>query len=122
MFAVAEHRLPKGGSGLGRATHGRCSSPQACYYRHERFGSLRRAILATRYLLADLFRRGRTLALGVAIVLSVIGAYAVYRYYSEYSHVLPVEDPDAHDVLGHDLHSTNLPQLHHEHKDAQPER
>lgn len=28
-------------------------------------------------------------ALGVAIVLSVIGAYAVYRYYSEYSHVLP---------------------------------
>lgn len=61
-------------------------------------------------------------ALGVAIVLSVIGAYAVYRYYSEYSHVLPVEDPDAHDVLGHDLHSTHLPHLHHEHKDAQPER
>ena len=32
-------------------------------------------------------------AFGVAIVLSVIGAYAAYRYYSEYSHVLPIEDP-----------------------------
>ena len=38
-------------------------------------------------------------ALGVAIVLTVIGAYALYRYYS--------------DVLGHDLHSTHLPHLHH---------
>ena len=55
-------------------------------------------------------------ALGVAIILSVIGAYAVYRYYSMYSHVLPVEDPDAHDVLGHDLHSTHLPHLHNEQK------
>ncbi len=52
-------------------------------------------------------------ALGVAIVLTVIGAYALYRYYSKYSHVLPNEDPDAHDVLGHDLHSTHLPHLHH---------
>ena len=48
-----------------------------------------------------------------AIVLTVIGAYALYRYYSKYSHVLPNEDPDAHDVLGHDLHSTHLPHLHH---------
>lgn len=61
-------------------------------------------------------------AFGVAIVLSAIGAYAAYRYYSEYSHVLPAEDPDAHDVLGHDLHSTHLPHLHHEHEDAQSER
>ena len=45
--------------------------------------------------------------------LLVIGAYALYRYYSKYSHVLPNEDPDAHDVLGHDLHSTHLPHLHH---------
>lgn len=52
-------------------------------------------------------------ALGIAIVLTVIGAYALYRYYSKYSHVLPNEDPDAHDVLGHDLHSTHLPHLHH---------
>ena len=37
----------------------------------------------------------------------------LYRYYSKYSHVLPNEDPDAHDVLGHDLHSTHLPHLHH---------
>ena len=43
----------------------------------------------------------------------MIGAYALYRYYSKYSHVLPNEDPDAHDVLGHDLHSTHLPHLHH---------
>ena len=49
-------------------------------------------------------------ALGVAIVLTVIGAYALYR---KYLHVLPNEDPDAHDVLGHDLHSTHLPHLHH---------
>ena len=28
-------------------------------------------------------------ALGVAIVLTVIGAYALYRYYSKYSHMLP---------------------------------
>ena len=47
-------------------------------------------------------------ALGVAIVLTVIGAYTLYRYYSKYSHVLPNEDPDAHD-----LHSTHLPHLHH---------
>lgn len=52
-------------------------------------------------------------ALGIAIVLTVIGIYAMYRYYSKYSHVLPNEDPDAHDVLGHDLHSTHLPHLHH---------
>ena len=52
-------------------------------------------------------------ALGIAIVLTVIGIYALYRYYSKYSHVLPNEDPDAHDVLGHDLHSTHLPHLHH---------
>lgn len=52
-------------------------------------------------------------ALGIAIVLTVIGAYALYRDYSKYSHVLPNEDPDAHDVLGHDLHSTRLPHLHH---------
>lgn len=52
-------------------------------------------------------------ALGIAIVLTVIGIYAMYRYYSKYSHVLPNEDPDAHDVLGHDLHSTHLPRLHH---------
>ena len=43
-------------------------------------------------------------------------------YSAAASHVLPVEDPDAHDVLGHDLHSTHLPHLHHENKDAQPER
>ena len=52
-------------------------------------------------------------ALGIAIVLTVIGAYALYRDYSKYSHVLPNEDPDAHDVLGHDLHPTRLPHLHH---------
>lgn len=52
-------------------------------------------------------------ALGIAIVLTVIGIYAMYRYYSKYSHVLPNEDPDAHDVLGHDLHSIHLPYLRH---------
>ena len=43
----------------------------------------------------------------------MIGAYALYRYYSKYRTVLPNEDPDTHDVLGHDLHSTHLPHLHH---------
>ena len=32
-------------------------------------------------------------ALGIAIVLTVIGAYALYRDYSKYSHVLPERGP-----------------------------
>ena len=32
-------------------------------------------------------------ALGIAIVLTVIGAYALYRYYSKYSHCAPERGP-----------------------------
>ena len=60
-------------------------------------------------IMVDVRRR----KLAIIAMLTVIGAYALYRYYSKYSHVLPNEDPDAHDVLGHDLHSTHLPHLHH---------
>ena len=58
--------------------------------------------------------RRRKLAI-IAMNVSVLAAALswLYRYYSKYSHVLPNEDPDAHDVLGHDLHSTHLPHLHH---------